>query len=67
MGRIDEQAATQLFNFSGDYVHADAAARRLRDMAGRAEARLQYELHGLFVGEFRVRIDQSEGNGLLAN
>src|ERR1700722_19804113 len=67
IGGIDEQPATQLLDFGGHYIHPDPAARRLRDMARRAEARLQYELHGFFVGEFRVGIDQSERNGFLAD
>ena len=61
-GGIDEQAAAQFLDFGGDDVHADAAARRLRDVAGGAEAGLQNELHGFFVGELRVRIGQSEGD-----
>ncbi len=42
---VDEQAAAELFDLGGDDVHADSASRRLGDMAGSAEARLQDELH----------------------
>src|SRR5580693_2331008 len=67
VGRVDEQAAAQLFDFGRDDIHADAAARGLRDVTGGAEARLQYELHGLLIGEFRMSIDQAERDRLLAD
>jgi hypothetical protein len=55
------------FYFGGDHIHADSAARRLCDVTGGAEARLQYELHGLLVGEFRMGIDQTDRDGLLTD
>src|SRR5471032_1869808 len=66
-GRIDEQTAAQFFDLGGDHIHADSAARRLRDMAGGAETGLQYELHGLFIRDFRVGVGQPERNGFLAD
>ena len=45
----------------------DSAARRLSKVAGRAETRLQYELHRLFVREFRVAVYESQGHCLLAD
>ena len=66
-GRFDEQAAAELLDFRCDDIHADAAAGRLRDAAGGAEARLQNELHGLLVGEFRLAVGEPERDGLFAD
>ncbi len=65
--RIDEQAAAEFFNLGGHHIHADSAARRLCDVPGGAEARLQDELHCLLIGESCMSIDQTQRDGLLAN
>ena len=65
--RFDEQAAAELLDLGGDHIHADASAGRLGDAPGGAEARLENELHGLLVGEFRLAVGEPERDGLLAD
>src|SRR4051794_5253675 len=49
--RLHMDRAAEAFDFGGDNVHTDAAACLLGDRASGREARLQDELHGVFVAD----------------
>ncbi len=65
--RLDPHRAAELLDLVVDDVHADAAAGGLRELAGRAEARLQDQLDGLLVGDPLILGEQALLVGLAAN
>ena len=65
--RLDAHRAAELLDLVVDDVHADAAAGRLRELAGCAETRLQDQLHGLLVGDLLVLGEQALLVGLAAD
>src|SRR3984893_13214324 len=61
------QRAAQALDLGGHDVHADAAARLLRDRAGGGEPRLEDQLNRILVAQGLSRADESQGLGLLAD
>ena len=57
--RLDPHRATELLHLVVDDVHADAAPGRLCELAGRAEAGLQNQLHRLVVADLLPVGEQS--------
>ena len=51
-----EQRAAEFLDLVDHHVHADAAARMLSDAARSAEARLENQMHGFFVGQHAARL-----------
>ncbi len=64
---LDAHRAAELLDLVVDDVHADATAGRLRELAGRAETRLQDQLDGLLVGDPLVLGEQALLVGLAAD
>ncbi len=66
LGRRKQRAA-EFLDLVDHHVHADAAAGMLCDGACGAEARLENELHGFFVGQHAARLHQATLLGALAH
>ncbi len=65
--RLHVERAAKAFDLSRDDVHANAAARLLRDRACGGEPGLQNELHRVFVAQYLSLRDQTERRTLGAN
>src|ERR1700733_15531716 len=59
--------AAETLDLRRDHVHADAAPRLLRDRGRSGEAGLEYELHGVLVGERLPGLEQPKGERLLTD